>query len=82
MLIPVFYAGLDAGDELFEHSQLVSQRRSSCRKRILGKEPVIDGILDIGASDVLRLGIVQRLLQLEILAAEAVDLLLHRSFHD
>jgi hypothetical protein len=77
MLIPVFYAGLNAGDELFEHSQLISQRRRASGKSAFGKEPLIDGILHIGASDVLRLRIIQRLLQLKILAAEAVDLFLH-----
>lgn len=75
MLIPVFDASLNAGDKLLEYSHLVSQRRGTPGKRIIGEEPLIDGILNFGTSDALGLGIVQGLLQLEILVAEAIDLL-------
>lgn len=76
MLIPVLYAGLNAGDELLEHSYLVSQGRRTSGNRIISKEPLVDGILHLGASEMLRLRIVQDLLQLEILVAEAIDLFL------
>jgi hypothetical protein len=76
MLIPVFYACLNAGDKLFEHSQLVSKWGRASRKSVISKQSLIDGILNVGASEVLRLGISQGLLKLEILVAEAVDLAL------
>lgn len=76
MLIPVFDACLNAGDKLFEHSHLISEWGRAGRKSVVSKESLIDGLLNIGTSDVLRLGISQGLLKLEILVAEAVDLAL------
>lgn len=76
MLIPVFDACLNAGDKLFEDSHLISERGRASRKSAIGKESLIDGVLNIGASDVLRFRISQGLLKLEILVAEAVDLAL------
>lgn len=74
MLIPVLDACFNARDKLFEHSHLISKWGRASRKSVIGKESLIDGVLNIGASEVLRLGISQGLLKLEILVAEAVNL--------
>lgn len=76
MLIPVFYACLNARDKLLEHSHLISEWWRAIRKSLICKKPLIDGILNIGASEMLGFGISQSLLKLEILIAEAVDLAL------
>jgi hypothetical protein len=46
------------------------------RKSVIGKKSLIDGILNIRASEMLRVRIAQGLLKLEVLVAEAIDLTL------
>lgn len=71
MLVPVLNAGLDPADELLEHPELVPVRRR-VGQRSRRKEARKQLRLAFFCSDQLPRWVVESLLQLEVLPAEAI----------